>query len=420
MKRYERYEESGIGLVGEVPSHWFLKRADGVLVYKKDTVTTDDLEGREVLHYSIPSVQETGEGRIEEGSTIGSNKIRVTGGEILVSKLNPRKGTVTVVEEDHPFMVCSSEFVPLDPIGCDRRFAYYLYSSEVTRLRLSSLVESATKSHQRANPADIYKMWNAFPPLDEQRRLAAYLDRKTGEIDVLIRKKQALIALLREQRTSVINRAVTKGLDPDVRMKDSGVEWLGEVQEHWRIAKLKHYLTIKSGGGINASETEGQYEVFGGNGLLGFADDFNVEGETIVIGRVGAKCGNVHHLRDKKWVSDNALVVKTEQVPRFLYYLLSSMKLNDLANQNAQPLVTGTMIKDQVAALPPPDEQLVILQFIDRRSEEVDVLVRKEQQTIVLLHELRTSLISEVVTGKIDVRGAVPVPEKVATADVGG
>ena len=116
----------------------------------------------------------------------------------------------------------------------------------------------------------------------------------------MVEKIQKKIELLKEQRTSLINQCVTKGLDPSVEMKDSGVEWIGEYK-HWIVKKVKYLGFIKSGEGITASELldAGDYKVYGGNGIIGLFNKFNVENTVIVIGRVGEKCGNVHLVREK-------------------------------------------------------------------------------------------------------------------------
>jgi type I restriction enzyme S subunit len=191
-----------------------------------------------------------------------------------------------------------------------------------------------------------------------------------------------------------------------VKLKDSGIEWLGEIPEHLEVKKLKHLITMKSGEGITREDIneEGTYEVYGGNGFLGFTEDYNVTNDTLIIGRVGAKCGNVHLVCGHKWVTDNALIAKTNQNYRFLFFLLTSMRLNNLANQNAQPLITGTMIKYQIAALPSIDEQDKIVENIESETMRFDTLLRNNQRQIELLKEYRIALISEVVTGKIDVR----------------
>ena len=421
MNPYPEYKDSGLDLVGAVPAHWSLKRGDGVFDYRKEIVTTEMLEGGEVLHYSIPSVQEFGEGQIEEGNSVGSSKLKLEGGELLVSKLNPRKGTVTLVELNHPLMVCSSEFVPLVPVGCDPRFAYYLYSSEPTRIRLSALVESATKSHQRANPADIYKMWNAFPPLEEQKRIASYLDRKTAQIDTLIQKKQALIALLREQRTALINRAVTKGLDPDVPMKDSGVEWLGAVPAHWGLTRVKAHAELLNGFPFKSDYFNGSKgtplirirDITSGTTETKFNSDFDdrylVHDGDVLIGMDG-------DFLIRWWTGGTALLnqrcccVRPQDTldRRYLYYVLRFplQVINDLTYFTTVKHLSSGDVLNITMPFPPLEEQHEVSAFIERKTRETDELVEREVTTIRLLRELRTSLISQVVTGKIDVRNS--------------
>jgi len=247
----------------------------------------------------------------------------------------------------------------------------------------------------------------AIPEKAEQKFITAYLNRKTTQIDNLISKKQKLIELLKEERSAIINQAVTKGLNPDAPMKDSGIEWLGEVPEHWEIERLKYIIRVRSGDGITneAMNQDGKYEVYGGNGFIGSSDKFNVKSDSIIIGRVGAKCGNVRYLKGEKWISDNALILKSDQDYTYLKYLLEFLNLNHLANQNAQPLITSSMVKLVVVTLPNSlEEQKLIANFINAKTKAIDQTISNIENQIDLLQEYRITLIFEVVTGKIDVR----------------
>ena len=128
-----------------------------------------------------------------------------------------------------------------------------------------------------------------IPPLSEQQQIVSFLDTKTSLIDSLIEKTQRKIELLKEKRTSLINEVVTKGLNPNVEMKDSGVEWIGEIPSHWDTVKVKYLGNIRSGDGLesNLIEDEGDYPVYGGNGVLGYYSDFNYSTNVLSIGRVG-------------------------------------------------------------------------------------------------------------------------------------
>jgi len=197
-----------------------------------------------------------------------------------------------------------------------------------------------------------------------------------------------------------------------VKMKGSGVEWLGEVPIHWNIAKLRWFLFLRSGDYISNTEfnieadEEKIYPVIGGNGIAGFSAKYNIVKPTIAIGRVGALCGNVHVISQKAWITDNAIFLTNwrEFDIKYLALLLQAMNLNHKASQNAQPLITGGLIKDQIAVIPLFSEQQTIVSYVSQETANIDALITKIREGIDKLKEYRTALISAAVTGKIDVR----------------
>jgi len=188
--------------------------------------------------------------------------------------------------------------------------------------------------------------------------------------------------------------------------KQSGIESLGGVPEHWEVKKLKwFYNRINSGDGISPDliEPAGSYPVYGGNGIMGFAENYNSDDADIIIGRVGAKCGNVYYVSGKKWISDNALNLSVTNCNKlFLLYFLDARNLNQLSNQNAQPLITGSMVGNQFIPLPPLLEQQAIATFLDSETKRIDTLVEKKERLIDLLREKRSALISHAVTKGLD------------------
>lgn len=259
------------------------------------------------------------------------------------------------------------------------------------------------------------------PPLEEQRQIATYLNRETAKIDKLIAKQQKLIKLLQEKRQAVISQAVTRGVNPNVKMKDSGVDWLGDVPEHWTAGSLRWYVKIRSGDFIANTEFDSNQlrpcEVIGGNGVSGYTEIFNVS-KAIVVGRVGALCGNVHILSKPSWVTDNALILEFSNKLHDDYAAeyLRCLDLNKLANKNAQPLITGSMIKSQRCLIPPLSEQRLISKKVDQTYHQFEYLAERAEDSIRLLKEYRQALITAAVTGKIDVRGLV-TDEEVAALD---
>ncbi|ELO0858013.1 restriction endonuclease subunit S [Citrobacter amalonaticus] len=247
-----------------------------------------------------------------------------------------------------------------------------------------------------------------LPPIKEQEKIARFLDHETAIIDNLIEKQQQLIELLKEKRQAVISYAVTKGLHPDVPMKDSGIEWLGEIPRHWQIYKLKWYADLSSGDFITSDSIapDGEYPVYGGNGLRGYFSRFTHHGEFVLIGRQGALCGNINYATSKFWASEHAVVVspKTRTVTIWLGELLRIMNLNQYSISAAQPGLAVDRITDLYIPIPPYQEQTKIGEYISKYISADKKLITRGTHSINLLKDRRTALISAAVTGKIDVR----------------
>jgi type I restriction enzyme, S subunit len=192
---------------------------------------------------------------------------------------------------------------------------------------------------------------------------------------------------------------------PYPEYKNSNIHWLGNIPTHWESEYLRWCLKIESGEFLPNSNIEKDnpdllYPVIGGNGILGYSKEKNTTETTIVIGRVGALCGNVHKIISPSWITDNALIITElkKYDMSYLTLLLSSMNLNHLANQNAQPLITGGMIKELRTPLPSLEEQKFITSFLGHETERIDNLISKKQRQIELLQEKRAALISHAVT----------------------
>lgn len=429
--RYPKYKPSGVEWLGEVPEGWEVKRSDNFLSYSRAQLDPKDFRGMEVFHYSIPVVQETGTGQLEDGSEIASGKQVVSKKAVLVSKLNPRKGTICIAEPQQALTLCSTEFVALEPNGCDIGYLSYLVRTEAFRQGLESKVTSVTNSHQRANPVDIYRFWNAWPPLAEQTAIAAFLDRETGKIDELVAEQRRLMELLKEKRQAVISHAVTRGLNPHAPLKPSGIEWLGEVPAGWEVLKLGHISIFKGGAGFPDS-----YQGQAGNEIPFFkvGDMTNAEHSgvmrkanhtvteatakelrafvfpagTIVFAKVGAALLlKRYRLLGQRSCIDNNMMgmsVGAAATTEFLLYVLPLLDLDLIVNPGAVPSMNEGQISGQKIALPPIEEQHRIVASLDTELAKFDTLTAAAQRAIDLLQERRTALISAAVTGQIDVR----------------
>ena len=189
--------------------------------------------------------------------------------------------------------------------------------------------------------------------------------------------------------------------------KSSGVNWIGDIPEDWGVIKLKYVGKIGSGDSLESSniEPEGLFPVYGGNGVMGYYSNFNYSHSVLSIGRVGEKCGNVHKVFTKSWINDNSLVLDFNSSKfnfDYLFHTITIRDLNVLKNQNTQPLITGTIVKNEFIPYPNIEIQNQIVQFLDEKTGLIDKLISTKEQKITLLKEQRTSLINQVVTKGIN------------------
>ena len=185
-------------------------------------------------------------------------------------------------------------------------------------------------------------------------------------------------------------------------MKDSGIEWIGQIPKHWKIKKPKYIGSIRSGDSVTNKKLNDDigYEVLGGNGNIGFYDKYNVDGTHIIIGRVGALCGNSRITRGKKFISDNALIYTCfeGQAENYINYIFDAFNLNKLNTSNAQPLITGSKVLNIFIPYPYIIEQKIIADFLDSKCSEIDATAEDIQKEISLLEEYKKSVITEAVT----------------------
>jgi type I restriction enzyme, S subunit len=243
-----------------------------------------------------------------------------------------------------------------------------------------------------------------LPPPDDQERIAAFLDASCSALDKVVAAKRQQIETLDMLLQSIIHRTVTCGLNSDVDTASHGVENYEGTPLHWTVSKLRYEISIKNGDFISDKlQDDGAIQVFGGNGMMGRTNLFNVDGETVVVGRVGAYCGNAHYIKGKAWISDNALIVKSHHHALFLCHLFNTLNFNGQANNTAQPVITGTKIKNTYVVLPPKKEQELICDFIECKNRKIEILKKNLNSQVLTLLAYRKSLIHECMTGQLRV-----------------
>jgi type I restriction enzyme S subunit len=410
MRKYQSYKPSGIEWIGEIPERWKLGR----LGYYSNVYRGS---GYQYLNQVDDEFEKKKEKVVRISDITDFNPIwceyleqfenyRIEKSNILMGGTGHYFGKSIFVNEKMEGLIHSYNIIRIVIKIQNPKYIHYYLSSSIIREQMDlSVLGSGQPFIDLQGLKDLIIL---VPPLHEQEQIVKYLDEKTSIIDKLISTKERKIKLLKEQRTSLINEVITKGLNPNVKMKDSFVEWIGEIPDGWVVIKLKYVGKINSGDGISSEliDNEGTYPVYGGNGIMGYFNNYNFSHKVLSIGRVGEKCGNVHLVSQKSWINDNSLVLdlrNNEMDINYLFNTLTSRNLNSIRNQNTQPLITGTMVKDEFIPKPPLHEQQQIVEYLNKHTKEIDDLVGLEQRKIELLKEYRQSLISEVITGKIKV-----------------
>lgn len=407
--RYDKYKDSGIAWIGEIPEHWEVRRLKHLgKNYNGLTYSPNDICGSEdgilVLRSS----------NIKDNKLCFDDNVYVK--KEIPQKLIVNKGDILICSRNGSAeLIGKAAFIELQMVATFGAFMMiFKGTSNIYHKYLFYIVTSCISQYKwlfttaTINQLTSSMLGEIFAPFInnnlEQKSIATYLDQKCSEIDELITLQEEMITKLQSYKQSVITEAVTKGLDKNVPLKDSGIEWIGEIPEHWKVVKIKYLAKIKSGDSISSNEIiqEGIYEVYGGNGLMGYCNKNNVNGFNIIIGRVGALCGNVRLISDSKFITDNALILNCfdNALYPYMYIMLKAANLNTLNTSNAQPLITGSKVLNVSLPIPPLSEQQSIADYLDQKCSEIDKLISIKQQKIEKLKDYKKSLIFECVTGK--------------------
>lgn len=241
-----------------------------------------------------------------------------------------------------------------------------------------------------------------MPPLAEQERIAAFLDAQCAEIDAVLEKTRASIEEYKKLKQAVITQAVTKGIRGDRPMKDSGIEWIGDIPVEWDYTKAKNCVNIQNG---SDPKTEGSIPVYGSGASSFKTCGEYKEGPSVLIGRKGATLHIPHYISTKFWNVDTAFNVyaKPNFDLKFYFYCACSFDYRFYISQTTLPSMTQTAYENMFLPLPSNDEQRAIASYLDNRCEEIDALIWKKQECLVEIENYKKSLIYEYVTGKKEV-----------------
>ena len=421
LKPYLDYKDSGIEWLGEVPEHWEVKRLRYSVTKCQNGLWGDDPDGiNDVVCVRVADFDRVaGEVKIDQPTLRSVNPTILDGrrlrrNDLLLEKSGggDKQPVGAVVLNTYSELAICSNFIAQMPVqeGFDPRYLTYLHAA-MYAARINTRSIKQTTGIQNLDSDNYLNEVAAFPEILEQRAIAAFLDRETAQIDALVAKKERLIELLQEKRTALITQAVTKGLDPDVPMKDSSVEWLGEVPEHWEVKQLRWAITFQRGHDLPSDDREeGEVPLVSSSGISSMHSKAIAKAPGIVTGRYGT-IGQFYLINQSYWPLNTTLysIDLHGNEPRFLLYMLMHMSPLFLlySIKSAVPGVDRNDVHADHTAVPLLHEQRAIAAFLDRETAKIDALVAKIRKAIHLLKEQRTALISAAVTGKIDVREAI-------------
>ncbi len=430
IERYEEYQDSGVEWIGEIPVGWEAKQIKRISIVRRgasprpiaDPKYFDtDGEWAWVRIADVSASERYLKSTTQTLSQLGSSlSVKIEPNSIFLSIAGTvGKPIITKIR------CCIHDgFVYFPNLKINPEYLYYIFA---TGLPYRGLGKWGTQLN--LNTDTVGKIFIPIPRKEEIKAIVHYLDCKTAEIDALIKQKERLLELYEEEKTVIINHAVTKGIEPNAELKDSGIEWIGEIPVGWELKKLS-YCFDSIGSGTTPTSGEADYYF---NGSINWLQtgDLN-DGEivstskkitkkavddystlrvyptgSLIIAMYGATIGKVGLLKISSTTNQACCVLSEPNsvVPKFAFYWLVSIRnhIISLAYGGGQPNINQEMIRSLKIQLPSADEQTAIANFLDRKTAKIDALIAKIQRIIELQREYRTVLISDVVTGKIKV-----------------
>lgn len=416
--RYDKYKDSGIAWIGEIPEHWKVKKLKNIC---SQTNIKENSKGNPLPYIGLENI-ESGSGKyIDTTSEVDGIANRFCKNNVLFGKLRPYLSKVYIAESDG---ICSTEFIVYDTKENDCHFIHKLLLSQ----SFIDVVNSSTYGAKmpRANSEFINNIYTQIPPIQEQQHISTYLDQKCSEIDELITLQEKMITKLQSYKQSVITEAVTKGLDKNVPLKDSGIEWIGEIPEHWDITKIKNHYNVILGKMVernNDSSTGGENYLCAANIKWNGVDTeinkkmyfSDVEKEKYLLqyndvlimegGMAGTTCLYKNEF-SPCYVQNSVNVCRAKKDfnNKFLYYWMYVPYYNGyidtICNKATIKHYTKEKVQNTPILIPPLSEQQSIANYLDQKCSEIDELISIKQQKIEKLKDYKKSLIFECVTGK--------------------
>lgn len=428
LRRYERYRDSGVEWLGAVPAHWTVTRLKFIAHVQTGVAKGKDNTGQKTIvvpYLRVANVQD-GYLDLEDVATIeipadDLPRYRLRAGDVLMNEGGDfdKLGRGHVWDGSIDPCIHQNHVFAVRPFGVSPQWLNLVTGSAYAQFYFMSRSKQSTNLASISS-TNVMELPVVLPPSAEQAAITEFLARDFANVDTLIAEQQRLIELLTEKRRAVIARAVTKGLNPSVPMKDSGVEWLDEVPAHWTIGAIKRFFQVLDGCRIPLSSEEradrqGHYPYYGASGIIDWIDSFLFSEDLVLVSEDGANLVNratpiAFVARGSYWVNNHAHILKPPDTN--LVFWAERIEVLDLlpfVTGAAQPKLTIDALENLIIAVPPSEpERASIDRFIVNEMKRFDELLLKADEAVSLLQERRSALISAAVTGQIDVRQPNP------------
>jgi type I restriction enzyme S subunit len=411
LRPYPAMKTTELPWLGDVPEHWNVRR-NGRLFGSRRETGFPDLPVLEVSIRRGVRVRDFDNGTRKQEMADRSKYQRAERGDIAYNMMRMWQGAVGIAPADG---LVSPAYVVARPFPeTDGAYYAYLFRTAAYMREVDVFSRGIVPDRNRLYWESFKQMPSVYPPHNEQRLIVRFLDWHGAQTARLIRAKKKLVALFNEQKQAIIQRAVTRGLDPKVKLKPSGVLWLGDVPDGWEVKRLKWATRLQRGYDLPADKRiAGPYPVVSSGGVIDRHIEYKVKAPGVVMGRYGSTDA-VFYIEEDFWPHNTSLFVTDFQgnVPRWCYYLLRTVSKADHSGKSAVPGIDRKDLFDIVVAVPTHEEQLEIVSGIEDRSRELNSAISKVENEIALILEFRARLIADVVAGKLDVRAlAASLPE---------
>lgn len=406
LPEYTSYKDIGEPWIGQVPSHWGVERGKRLFMKAQRPARSTD----ETVTCFRDGVVTLRKNRRLRGFTEALKEIGYQGvrrGDLVIHAMDAFAGAVGVSDSDGK---CSPVYQVCLPRGNANAKYYAFLVREMSRSQW--IMALAKGIRERSTDFRFETFGNQFlpvPPASEQAAIVRYLAAIDRKVNRFIRGKRRMIEALNEQKRGIIKHAITKGLNPEVKLKPTGVDWLGCVPEHWDVNRLKWVVRLQRGYDLPADKraSGGTVPVYSSGGMIGTHDLAMATAPGVVIGRYGSTEA-VFFVEQDYWPHNTALFTTTMygNHARWCYYVLRSISKADHAGKSAVPGVDRKDLYDIFVPRPPLREQQALAAGIDERLRELEAATAAVLREIDLIREYRTRLVADVVTGKVDVRAA--------------